>query len=89
MFTSAIKDMLTEEVYAAALADLHFTVTNTAYGLDVTLKGYDDKLSTLMEVVLNKITNFTLSQERFDVLKDYMLRALKNWADDQVSCSLI
>jgi insulysin len=51
--------------------------------MELILKGYDDKIPTLLEIVLNKVTNFTLSQERFDVLKDYMVRGLNNWADDQ------
>lgn len=83
LLARGVKDLLTEKSYDAAMAELLYNVSAHFYGMYVLVTGYDDKLPVLLRMVIEKITNFALTEERFAVLKDYHLRKLKNWADDQ------
>jgi len=83
LFTRAIKDALTEKSYAASLAGLHYDIVGTEYGLQVAVSGYDHKLDVILNMVMDKIINFTLSEKRFSVIKEVHVRKLKNWKNEQ------
>ncbi len=83
LFARGIKDLLTEKSYAAALAELNYNISSSTYGIELVCAGYDDKLSVLLQMVMDKISNFSITEERFAVLKDTQLRKLKNWAEEQ------
>jgi insulysin len=83
MFVMVIKDLLTEESYAANAAGLSYAVSPSVYGVEAVAHGYDDKMGVLMKRVIETITNFSCTQDRFDVLKDTYYRQLKNFSDEQ------
>jgi len=83
MFVQLYRDALTEYAYAAELAGLTYSLSNSKYGLTLNIKGYNDKQQVLLEKVLDKVTSFTVDPKRFEILKDAYVRALKNFNADQ------
>jgi insulysin len=51
--------------------------------LQVIVNGYDHKLGLLLDKVIEKLVDFEMSTQRFEVLKDFYVRSLKNWEDKQ------
>jgi hypothetical protein len=55
--------------YYAEIAGLSYNIQNTASGFQVFLSGYNHKLATLGEKILEKIVSFEVKEERFTVIK--------------------
>ncbi|ODN05282.1 Insulin-degrading enzyme [Orchesella cincta] len=83
LFVAVVKDVLTEYSYAAAVAGLHYMIVDSVYGIEVVVNGYDHKLGLLLNRVFEKIVDFNVDPQRFEVLKDFYLRTLKNFEDEQ------
>lgn len=83
MFAQLFRDALTEYTYAAELAGLSYSLSNTKYGLNLTVKGYNDKQHVLLEKIMERMTSFTVDPKRFEILKDAYVRALRNFNADQ------
>lgn len=83
MFAQLFRDALTEYTYAAELAGLSYSLSNTKYGLTLTVKGYNDKQHVLLEKIMERMTSFTVDAKRFEILKDAYVRALRNFNADQ------
>ncbi|KAG7155866.1 Insulin-degrading enzyme-like [Homarus americanus] len=83
MFAQLFRDALTEYTYAAELAGLTYSLSNTKYGLTLSIKGYNDKQHVLLEKIMERMTTFTVDPKRFEILKDAYVRALRNFNADQ------
>ncbi|KAK7077939.1 hypothetical protein SK128_003283 [Halocaridina rubra] len=83
MFAQLFRDALTEYTYAAELAGLTYCLSNTKYGLTLTVKGYNDKEHVLLEKIMERMTSFEIDPKRFEILKDAYVRALRNFSADQ------
>ncbi|XP_063610244.1 insulin-degrading enzyme-like isoform X2 [Penaeus indicus] len=83
MFAQLFRDALTEYTYAAELAGLVYSLSNTKYGLTLNVKGYNDKQHVLLEKIMERMTTFTVDPKRFEILKDAYVRALRNFRADQ------
>ena len=83
MFAMLFKDELNEYVYAAELAGLGYSLSNTKCGVTLSLKGYHDKQSVLLDRILEKLTQFKVDENRFLVLKEAYARGLKNFQAEQ------
>ncbi|CAL8128505.1 unnamed protein product [Orchesella dallaii] len=83
LYVAAVKDVLTEYSYAACVAGLHYNIINSIYGIEIVVSGYDHKLGLLLNRVFEKIVEFNVDPQRFEVLKDVYLRELKNFEDEQ------
>ncbi|CAN7999335.1 unnamed protein product, partial [Ixodes pacificus] len=70
MFVRLFTDALNEYAYAAMQAGLNYTLDNTIYGIVLSIKGYNDKQHVLLSKIMDKMTNFTVDQQRFDILKE-------------------
>ncbi|KAG8889415.1 Insulinase (Peptidase M16) [Tulasnella sp. 332] len=70
LYTNLVRDALTEYSYDADLAGLSYEVSNTAGGIHISIGGYNDKLTVLLKVVLDKLKTLTVNPERFEVLKE-------------------
>ncbi|XP_029847495.1 insulin-degrading enzyme isoform X2 [Ixodes scapularis] len=79
MFVRLFTDALNEYAYAAMQAGLNYTLDNTIYGIVLSIKGYNDKQHVLLSKIMDKMTNFTVDQQRFDILKEAYIRGLKNF----------
>jgi len=49
----------------------------------IIINGYDHKLGLLLNKVVEKLVEFDVDPQRFEVLKDFYTRSLKNWEDEQ------
>jgi len=83
MFAMLFKDELNEYVYAAELAGLGYSLANTKSGVTLALKGYSDKQGVLLDKILDKLTNFSVDDTRFAILKESYSRGLKNFQAEQ------
>jgi insulysin len=45
----------------------------------LSLKGYNDKLPTLLQKLIEKLTTFIVDPQRFNILKESYVRALQNF----------
>ncbi|XP_064466057.1 insulin-degrading enzyme-like isoform X2 [Ornithodoros turicata] len=83
MFVNLFVDALTEYAYAAMLAGLTYSLSDTVYGIMLSIKGYNDKQHVLLQKIMDRMTSFTIEPQRFDILKESYVRGLKNFQTEQ------
>lgn len=79
LFGDLVQDALVDVSYNAEIAELHFHLINGKEGFVLSFDGYNEKLSVLIEKVLEEFTNFKPKRHRFEVIKEKTLRNLKNF----------
>ncbi|XVF07225.1 hypothetical protein REPUB_Repub06bG0120200 [Reevesia pubescens] len=95
LFARLLMDYLNEYAYYAQVAGLHYGISHTDSGFEVTLFGYNQKLRILLETVVNKIANFEVKPDRFSVIKEMVIKDYQNFKFQQpyqqamYYCSLI
>lgn len=67
-------DSITEDVYDAELADLHFHAYWSGEAYVLSISGYSDKMPLLLEDMTKKLKAFGPTQERFEKLVDRVSR---------------
>lgn len=70
MYVDLVRDALTEFAYDAQLAGLSYDVGIHSDGVSVVVDGYNEKLSVLLKVVLEKVKHLEVKEDRFIVLKE-------------------
>ncbi|KAG4071853.1 hypothetical protein HA402_006014 [Bradysia odoriphaga] len=83
MFVHLFKDELNEYLYEADLAGLRMGVSNTANGISLSVSGYSDKQQVLLAKILDQMFNFEFDEKRFEIIKEQLMRALKNFKAEQ------
>jgi len=83
MFSDILKDNLREYAYDAVLAGIIYQIRNTNSGLSIVVSGYHDKQILLVNAIMEKLMNFTIDKDRFEMLKETYLRGLNNFKADQ------
>ena len=78
MFVRCVLDELTEYGYNAELAGLHYSVEYTAEGIALGVSGFNDKQHVLLAKIVDKLKTIKIREERFEILKDQLLRDWKN-----------
>ncbi|KAI0480517.1 ubiquitin carboxyl-terminal hydrolase-like protein [Xylariaceae sp. FL0804] len=78
LFTDLVRDALEEYSYDADLAGLQYNVSLDSRGLFVEVAGYNDKLPVLLEQVLLTMRDLQVKDDRFDIVKERLLRGYKN-----------
>jgi insulysin len=78
LYQSLVKDALTEYAYAAEIAGLEYDVTSISLGLHITVTGYNDKMAVLLEKVLIQMRDLVVNPERFQIVKERLIRGFKN-----------
>ncbi|XWS66351.1 hypothetical protein CRYUN_Cryun05aG0191800 [Craigia yunnanensis] len=95
LFARLLMDYLNEYAYYAQVAGLHYGISPTDSGFEVTLVGYNHKLRILLETVIDKIANFEVKPDRFSVIKEMVIKDYQNFKFQQpyqqamYYCSLI
>ncbi|KAH3685845.1 hypothetical protein WICPIJ_003182 [Wickerhamomyces pijperi] len=64
--------------YNAELAGLSFSISTGKEGIVVDVTGYSQKASVLLQTVLTEMFQFVPTEERFNVIKERILRNYKN-----------
>ncbi|KAI6246750.1 putative zinc protease [Erysiphe necator] len=80
IYAHLVEDTLEDYSYDAANAGLHYTIKIISGGIQVSIAGYNDKLSSLLEKLLLTMKNLKVKQERFEVIMERMIRDYKNRA---------
>ncbi|ORY56460.1 Metalloenzyme, LuxS/M16 peptidase-like protein [Leucosporidium creatinivorum] len=83
LFTELVKDALTEYSYDAELAGLSYTFETQGDGILLTVDGYNDKLHVLAKVVVEKMKELKVDEERLRLITDQLKRAYINYRLDQ------
>lgn len=95
IFTRLLMDYLNEYAYYAQVAGLYYGINHTDSGFQVTMVGYNHKLRTLLETVVDKIAKFKVNPDRFPVIKEMVIKEYQNFKFQQpyqqamYYCSLI
>jgi len=71
-------DYLNDYAYDAQVAGLYYAVKPNDTGFQVTMVGYNDKMRTLLETVIDKIAEFEVRVDRFSVIKVVDNSSLQN-----------
>lgn len=71
-----IYDALTEYSYDASVAGLTYSLRASKSGIAISLGGYNDKLPVLLKVVLQKLVNLIVAEDRFQVVKEQVSRPI-------------
>ncbi len=79
LYKDLVEDSLTEYAYDAELAGLQYSLSNHSQGYDVVVSGYNDKMSVLLEKVLVSMRDLKITDERFNIIKERMMRGFKNF----------
>lgn len=77
-YCELVRDSLDEYSYDAELAGLDYHLSANILGLDVSVGGYNDKMSVLLDKVLSTMRGLTVNQDRFDIIKERLTRAFRN-----------
>lgn len=78
LYSELVRDSLDEYSYDAELAGLDYHLSANILGLDISVSGYNDKMSALLEKVLNTMRGLKVNQDRFDIIKERLTRAFRN-----------
>jgi insulysin len=79
LYTDIVRDALEEYSYNAELAGLDYSISSYSSGIEITVSGYNDKLLVLLKKVLVTMRDLEIKPERFNIIKEQLARALKNW----------
>ena len=70
LYVDLIDDALSEVTYDAALAGLHYELANTAEGLSLSVRGYNDKLPVLLGTVIDMLKKVEFREDRLKVFSE-------------------
>lgn len=79
LYKELVEDSLMEYAYDAELAGLEYSIHHHAQGLDVAISGYNDKMAVLLEKVLVSMRDLEVKEERFEIIKERLIRSFKNF----------
>ena len=78
-YEACVKESLNENVYPAREAGLDFSFTASLEGIQFVVQGYDSSAPRLVDTVAASLVDFSLSEERFNAVKDRLLREFANF----------
>jgi insulysin len=79
IYVDLVEDSLNAYAYDADIAGLGYSVSENIQGLMIELNGFNDKISVLLEKVLLALRDLDVNQERFQVAKERVRKAYKNF----------
>ncbi|OCK75895.1 hypothetical protein K432DRAFT_307572 [Lepidopterella palustris CBS 459.81] len=79
LYRELVQDALVEYSYDAEISGLGYSIIAHTSGLDVSVYGYNDKMSTLLEKVLVSMRDLDVREDRFNIIKERLMRSFRNW----------
>merc|ERR1712093_958161 len=79
LYLDLVMDAMSEYSYDADLAGLSYKLDTQADGIIMHIDGYNDKLSVLTEVVLERMRDLKVDPQRFEIIKDQNRRKFQNF----------
>jgi insulysin len=77
IYHGLVQDALNEYAYDAEISGLDYSVSSHSIGLDLSLSGYNDKMTVLLEKVLVCMRDLEVRSDRFTIIKERLLRSYK------------
>ena len=78
LYAALVQDALNTLAYPALHAGVSYDVATPPRGFRVTLGGYQDKQSVLLDRVLDRLLRLDIRSDRFETLKEELRRGLEN-----------
>ncbi|KAL4805035.1 Metalloenzyme, LuxS/M16 peptidase-like protein [Aspergillus unguis] len=78
LYCELVRDALVEYSYDAELAGLDYHLSASIFGLDISVGGYNDKMSVLLEKVVTSMRDLVINPDRFRIIKERLTRGYKN-----------
>ncbi|KAH8697779.1 a-pheromone processing metallopeptidase Ste23 [Talaromyces proteolyticus] len=78
IYCELVRDALVEYSYDAELAGLDYNLSASIFGLDISVGGYNDKMSVLLEKVILTMRDLVIKEDRFKIIKERLTRAYRN-----------
>lgn len=79
LYFQCVREQLNEINYPASMAGIHFSFGSGLESANITLHGYDRGVEKLYRTAVEKVNAITLSEERFEAIKEKMLRNIRNF----------
>ena len=83
LYQRLVEDSLSEVIYPAYLAGLSYRLDLDGYGFGVEISGYSDKQLTLLDTVLEALTDTQIDPARFAILRDELVRGWANYREER------
>ena len=77
MLVDLVEDALSEIGYDATLAGLQYELANTTKGLELSVRGYNDKLPALLSTVVDMLKQVEIREARLKVFSDEVCGAFQ------------
>ncbi|XP_025191537.1 insulin-degrading enzyme-like [Melanaphis sacchari] len=87
LFVKLFNEDFSEYTCDATRAGLNLFIEPSNYGFKMQLSGFNHKLQILLEKTINKLLTFKIDPLRFEILKEELIRDLKNIDMEQPSRS--
>lgn len=78
-YTTCVNEAANEVAYDARLAGISYNVSSAADGILLSVSGYSDSASRFFEYLAGKLKGWDVSEERFEALKDRILRGMASF----------
>ncbi|KAF2091088.1 a-pheromone processing metallopeptidase Ste23 [Saccharata proteae CBS 121410] len=78
VYRDMVEDSLVEYAYDAEISGLEYRISTHSLGIDITVSGYNDKMSVLLEKVLLFMRDLEVREDRFQISKEKLLRGFRN-----------
>jgi insulysin len=83
LYADLVTDSLSEYSYAADLAGLSYSFVPSTLGIFLVISGYNDKLSVLLQHVLDRARQFKVSSDRLEVMREQTKQEWENFFLDR------
>ena len=78
IYISVMALNLKEYSYAARLADMDYSFSALKNGYVIRLYGFNEKLDVLLAMILSRMKNFEIDEQKLSVSKEQLVRRLRN-----------
>jgi len=79
LYIALVDDHLNEFSYDADIAGLGYSFSKDTDGLFLAAYGFNDNLHVLLAKLVQGMRHHVVKHERFNVIKDALLRQIQNW----------
>jgi insulysin len=77
-YEAAVQEYVNEFAYDALVADLAYSISANLEGVSVSLFGYTESAKKLLPQLVVALKDFTIEEERFEAIKERMVRGWNN-----------
>lgn len=78
LFATLIEDSLTELTYPAEIGGLKFDLSAINNGIQLTIHGFSHRIKQLLAIIIEKMVNFEVKKQSFEIFKEKLKRSLTN-----------